>query len=562
MTYQHTRSVPLAELAAAILKYMILVFFSLLVLIPLLVAVLGGFKTSGELLLVPFGLPQVWHTENYSSILLSNSFWKQLLNSTLVMLGTAVGVVVLASMAAFVFARISSHGREILFNFMTLGLLFPIAVAILPLYITLRQANLVDTLWGIILPQVAFALPINILILRGFFIQVPQELEEAAAMDGCSSIGFFWRILLPLARPALAAVVVLTMVASWNNFLAPHRPQQRAALYPAPRHNAVSGTVWRRLGKNHGVPFAFTRPNRSLLSRRRTAYRCRTDRGRRQGIIPCFRGDLSLIATPPTTLLYRDPAYSTGERVQDLMARMTLDEKIAHLGSYWIYELQEDQGLSQATAAERIGHGIGQITRRRRQHPCAVRYSTHGQYDSSIPRRAPRGSASRRSCTKSAVTAISHWARPGFPQMIGLASTWEPDLVEQMMTVVLHNRPLRWARGKDCHPCWIFAPRSTLGTRRRDLWRRPDARRPNGRCLCRGLQGTDLSSGVIATGKHFPGHANSEGGLNCTPVHLGTREMRDVFLVPFEAVIRRGAPCLDHERLFGSGRRGGSGHAL
>lgn len=234
MTLQPIRSLPLAQLASSVLKYIILIFFSLLVLIPLLVAVLGGFKSSGELLLVPFGLPQEWHTENYISILQSTSFWRQLLNSTLVMAGTAIGVVVLSSMAAFVFARIKFTGRELLFNFMTLGLLFPIAVAILPLYITLRQSNLVDTLWGIILPQVAFALPINILILRGFFVQVPQELEEAAAMDGCGSIGFFWRILLPLVRPALAAVAVLTMVGSWNNFFLPLIVLNSEALYTLP----------------------------------------------------------------------------------------------------------------------------------------------------------------------------------------------------------------------------------------------------------------------------------------------------------------------------------------
>ena len=90
------------------------------------------------------------------------------------------GVVVLASMPAFVFSRMRFRGRECAVQLLHLGLLFPITVAILPLYITLRQANLVDSLWGIILPQVAFGLPGNILILRGFFAAVPVELEEAA----------------------------------------------------------------------------------------------------------------------------------------------------------------------------------------------------------------------------------------------------------------------------------------------------------------------------------------------------------------------------------------------
>lgn len=231
---EYKRPVPWAQIVSDVLKYIILIFFSTLVLAPLVVTVLGGFKTGGELLLTPFGLPQQWLVTNYLSILQGGVFWRLLWNSTLVMLGTAVGVVLLASMAAFVFARIKFRGRELLFNFMTLGLLFPLAVAILPLYLTLRQAGLVDTLWGIILPQVAFGLPINILILRGFFSQVPVELEEAAAIDGCSSIGFFWRILLPLTRPALAAVVVLTMVSSWNNFFLPLIVLNKDDLYTVP----------------------------------------------------------------------------------------------------------------------------------------------------------------------------------------------------------------------------------------------------------------------------------------------------------------------------------------
>jgi raffinose/stachyose/melibiose transport system permease protein len=172
-------------------------------------------------------------------------------NSTVVMLITAVGVVMLASMAAFVFARVRFPGRELLFNFFTLGLLFPLTVAILPLYITLRQAGLVDSLWGIILPQIAFGLPANILILRGFFASVPLELEEAAAIDGCGTFGFFWRILLPLVRPALAAVVVLTMVASWNNFLLPLLVLNSEQLYTLPlgimQYQGQFGTDWARV---------------------------------------------------------------------------------------------------------------------------------------------------------------------------------------------------------------------------------------------------------------------------------------------------------------------------
>lgn len=235
----------------SLLQYLIAGFFALIVLVPLVAAVINGFKTNADLLLRPFGLPRSWQWGNYTGVLQSVSFWRQLLNSTLIMLATTLGVVLLSSMAAFVFARMKFRGRELLFNFFTLGLLFPLAVAILPLYITLRQLGLVDSHWGIILPQIAFGLPGNILILRGFFGTIPAELDEAAQIDGCSPVGYFLRILLPLMRPALAAVAVLTMVVSWNDFFLPLLILNSEQLYTLPlgimQFQGQFGTDWARV---------------------------------------------------------------------------------------------------------------------------------------------------------------------------------------------------------------------------------------------------------------------------------------------------------------------------
>ena len=239
------------QAALQLVKYGACVLVALTVLVPLATAVLGGFKTNAELLSSPFGWPNELRLDNYRDVITSGTFWQQLLNSTLVMLVTSFGVVLLASMAAYVFARIRFRGRELLFNFFTLGLLFPIAVAILPLYITLRQANLIDNLWGIILPQIAFGLPGNLLILRGFFASIPFEIEEAAAIDGCGYFSFFWRMLLPLVRPALAAVVVLTMVLSWNNFFLPLLVLNTEDLYTLPlgimQYQGQFGTDWAKV---------------------------------------------------------------------------------------------------------------------------------------------------------------------------------------------------------------------------------------------------------------------------------------------------------------------------
>ncbi|WP_433544433.1 carbohydrate ABC transporter permease (plasmid) [Streptomyces sp. CA-294286] len=188
---------------------------------PLLYAVVSGFKTTDQLSDNAFGLPSPWVVSHYTDILASGSFWRMLASSTLIAIGTTLLTVGAAALAAFALARFAFRGRELLFTLFTVGLMFPFAVAILPLFILLRTFGLLDNPWGVVLPQAAFGLPMTLVILRGFFREIPAEVEEAATLDGCSPFGFFWRILLPMARPALGTVCVLAVVGSWNNFLLP-----------------------------------------------------------------------------------------------------------------------------------------------------------------------------------------------------------------------------------------------------------------------------------------------------------------------------------------------------
>jgi len=184
--------------------------------------VFGSLRTTGELVSAPFSWPRQLHWENYSSILFGdNNFWTYLWNSTVVLVESLVLLLVISCPAAFVLARMVFPGRELVFNTYLLGLLFPGAVALLPLYIVIRSLGLLDSLGGIVLPQTAFFLPTTILILRNFFHAIPKDLEEAASIDGASRFRFFWSILLPLSRPALAVVIMLSTVASWNNFTLP-----------------------------------------------------------------------------------------------------------------------------------------------------------------------------------------------------------------------------------------------------------------------------------------------------------------------------------------------------
>ena len=201
--------------------YLLAGLVAIAVLIPIVYAVLGGFRDTAQIGSDPVGLPSPWVFSNYGEILGSATFWRQVWNSTLIAVVSTLLTVPLAALAAFVFARFAFPGRELLYAAFTLGLLFPVAVAILPIFIMVRNLGLLDNPLGVALPQAAFGLPLTIVILRPFMRNIPGELEDAAVIDGCTRFGFFWRILLPLSRPALITVSVLAFVTSWNFYLLP-----------------------------------------------------------------------------------------------------------------------------------------------------------------------------------------------------------------------------------------------------------------------------------------------------------------------------------------------------
>jgi raffinose/stachyose/melibiose transport system permease protein len=211
----------LRGVAWGVVRYVVTGTVAVAILVPLAYAALGGFKDTGQLLNRPWALPDSWVPAKYLEILSQDTFWREFGNSALIAGISTLTVVALGSLAAFVFARIAFRGREFLFTLFVLGLLFPAAVAILPLYILIRGLGLLDNPLGVALPQAAFGLPLTIVILRPFFRSIPLELEDAARIDGCGTFGFFWRVLLPLSRPALATVSVLALVTSWNAFLLP-----------------------------------------------------------------------------------------------------------------------------------------------------------------------------------------------------------------------------------------------------------------------------------------------------------------------------------------------------
>jgi len=188
---------------------------------PVVYIIIGGFRTNSQITVDPAGLPHPWEFGNYTDVLTSETFWRQVGNSTIVAVATTVGVVVLGVMASYVLARYRFRGRGAMYALFAAGLMFPVTVAITPLYILVKNLGLVNTLPGVILPQIAFGLPTTIIILVPFLQAIPKEIEEAAAIDRCSRLGFFWRMVLPLSVPGLITVGILAFINSWNSYLLP-----------------------------------------------------------------------------------------------------------------------------------------------------------------------------------------------------------------------------------------------------------------------------------------------------------------------------------------------------
>lgn len=191
---------------------------------PVIWVVLGGFRTNPQFLTNPEGLPDPWIWSNYSDILtgqFASRFWGQVGTSLLIALGTVFLVVLLGTCVAFAIARFPMRGTGILFAIFAAGLMFPASVGLLPILVMLNEVGLMGNPLGVIIPQVAFALPTTVVILTPFIKAIPHELEEAAEIDGCSRTKFFFRILLPLARPGMITVGVLAFVGSWNAYMLP-----------------------------------------------------------------------------------------------------------------------------------------------------------------------------------------------------------------------------------------------------------------------------------------------------------------------------------------------------
>ena len=202
-------------------SHVLLSIWSVIVIVPFLWVVLSSFKTTKEILASPFSLPAHWSFDNYAHAWTDAGIRQFFLNTVIVVGVALVLVMLLGAMCAYVLARFTFPGARFIYYLMLVGLTVPIFLAIVPLFFVLKNIGLINTLPGLIMVYVAFALPFTVFFLYAFFKTLPDDVYEAALIDGAGEWRAFFRIMLPMARPGIAAVAIFNFLGLWNQFLLP-----------------------------------------------------------------------------------------------------------------------------------------------------------------------------------------------------------------------------------------------------------------------------------------------------------------------------------------------------
>jgi len=211
----------------------IMLAWAAVVMFPIGIAVLNSLKPNlGEVYKAPFALPSVWSFDNYLEAWVGANFQAYFLNSAIISISSVIIVTFCASTTAFVLVRMPFKGSGFIFAMFLLGVVIPIRLAMAPLFVIVKTLGLLDSIWGVVLVQSASTMPVAVFILTAFLKSVPAELEEAARMDGALPFEIYWRVVLPLVRPALATVALLTFVSSWNEYFLPLIFLRSEANYP------------------------------------------------------------------------------------------------------------------------------------------------------------------------------------------------------------------------------------------------------------------------------------------------------------------------------------------
>ena len=204
-----------------ILTYTLLVLGSVVAIVPFLVTILASLKTKTELIQGVLSLPEKAQWSNYSTAWTQGHFDRFFVNSILVAIGVVIPSVLLSAMSGYAFARFKFRGSKFLFTYLLIGLVIPLQAMVIPLFYLLRELNLLDSLWALILPQVGMSMSFGTLLMRQAYLSIPREIMEASICDGANSWETLWKIMFPLSRPIVGTLGLLFFIWTWNEFLLP-----------------------------------------------------------------------------------------------------------------------------------------------------------------------------------------------------------------------------------------------------------------------------------------------------------------------------------------------------
>jgi ABC-type glycerol-3-phosphate transport system permease component len=223
---------PLSHWVLLGVRYLVLTLFVLLFVGPILWLVFLALKTQQEFAENPLGLPLNPQWDNFLQAWNQGHFSVYLPNTVLYAIAVVTGIAALACMAGYAFAKIEFPGRDLIFTLFLIGMTLPFLSIMIPIFYLARDLQILGTRWGFILPAIGIGLPFSIFLMRAFFKGIPNELGDAARVDGCNEWGVFWWVMLPLAWPGLATVAVFEFLGTWSAYLMPLILVQREELRP------------------------------------------------------------------------------------------------------------------------------------------------------------------------------------------------------------------------------------------------------------------------------------------------------------------------------------------
>ncbi|PXV87271.1 carbohydrate ABC transporter membrane protein 2 (CUT1 family) [Lachnotalea glycerini] len=201
-------------------KLIVLSFIAITQLFPLYWLITFSLKSNAEIFGENIiGLPRAWRFENYKTALTDGGILRYFLNSVFYSAVTVFTVAILAAMAAYAIARMNWKRKELVFGIFTVGIMIPSQAALLPLFQIMDKMGLKGGYLGLLIPYIAFGIPMSVMILVGFYKGIPKEMEEAAYMDGCGIFRCFLTIMLPMVKPAIATASIFTFLGTWNELM-------------------------------------------------------------------------------------------------------------------------------------------------------------------------------------------------------------------------------------------------------------------------------------------------------------------------------------------------------